>query len=453
MGTETTSPIYTTMVSGPVVAVFHESQRRGHSELTGEARTWLKTHWVIQALAALDTSISSATAIVQGSPVSVGSNVVQCPVTISIPGTRTVPESPARFPTHTFLSMALGLGTGGNRCDTGEGAWWPIQVALKAANVQQGESLTPDQLGLTIEEANTLVQVTKFRTIDDYVAASTLFDKVNTIIHPNHKPPTTYTYVRTAEGVVSYFGSWEDGAYDGYSTNGNKAAIYAERITNDGAFVWSHPEAPEPKTNKCTVSCPSGRVGYEACTQVGGKEICLDFADLYNSGVAYIIEWNQENGLELIAPIENDPENNETCRWERLFTQGGYDIMVRNPNNPEIMVGTVANPPANECYAKKEGDTHAIRFTSGPFPAEVGLSEVYFRDKTGNKGVYQTRILVQGDQNGWVFNGDPSVTYTAQPDTSQGQKCWACSQTDYKCTSLNLRVLYDDIPECVPLNS
>ena len=329
MGTETTSPVYTGIVTGPIVAVMHEAGRRGDTALRADAKDWLRTLWTVQALGSLEKTTTSATALVQGSPTSIG-DFSKCPLTLSVPGTRSMDYSPPLFPTHMYLSMATGLGAGSNRCTTTGGLWWPTETMLLAVNKGEGDVLTPQDMGLTSGEATILRDVMGYKTVGDYQAANNLFEQVKTLVHPDHKPPTPYTYVRTADGVASYFGSWEDGAYDGASTNGNKAAVYASRVDDTGAFTWLYPQSPYPKTGKCTSSCPAGRVGNQSCAKVSGTEYCMDFQDLVDSGIAYVIEWNQDEGLALMEPPSSGAGSCEdvTCNPGEVCLDGTCIVVM-----------------------------------------------------------------------------------------------------------------------------
>lgn len=455
MGTEFFSHVYGGGIMKSVVAAREESSRRGHADIEQKAEDWLSTYWAILSLAALPGPMDPYTMHVAGTTEQVPGNreFYKNALVSAMPGARTLPIQPVWSTQNAPFTLALNYGAGsryiGGRIDrhSGDALRFIYEIAGIASpedeTVDFAQAVPAEKTGLTEEQRETL---RRFVTTDEG------FEGVKSMVG-NDRPVTPVTFLRTNAGIAVWFGTWEDGAREGFNPNGNKPGIYAFRMLRTGETEILHPALAQKKSGMGGGN--SGRTGDAVCAEWReGPEICFNITDLLSSGLRGIYEWSRENGLRQI------PLN---CEWEDVPTpwpgdsssQGSYKIQVRQGINPQIRFLRADSPSFTDgCFVDDNEDTREWMWAQGPFNHTPGEERViYVRHKAGSKGTYNVEILLKADATGWTITGNPETSHTAN-EASKAHTCWACTSGSrsndpaWKCAGLDIRIGLAEIPAC-----
>ncbi len=449
MGSEIMSPLYGPPVLAANVAVRDKALSEGHTALADGAGQWLRTTWGLISLGTRDVAMRSVTAQVHGTPKNYPFNDRWQGTTAAVPGSRHLPGAYAWLGFHTLISYAAETSP-----RTGSAYhWWPDHIFLTLGGtpadwdigIPDGGTVTLETAGITASERSAL-----HRMITTDQGFSSIAGMVG-----EAKPVVPITFVRTSEGVMSYFGTWAEGSSDnptGFNPSGSKAATFAARILNDGSFRTLYPHT-ESKVGKERGG--SWREGQRVCARAEGVTDCMD---LPGGQVLMVAEWSAQ-GLRCVAGSNcgggDEPPGGDVC-GAVVAQQGSYDILGRVEGGvKQIKVVYKRDSPNDRtkepaCYRNGDGGEHVGRIT---FPdqwiahAPGTQTVIYTRIKEGGDGHNDLKIVARADATGWTITGSPEGL--ASPNNvGAGHACWACSGS--YCESMNLRVDLSSIPNTVP---
>ncbi|MBR9700603.1 hypothetical protein GOV11_01935 [Candidatus Woesearchaeota archaeon] len=495
MGTEIFSPTaYTGMIVSPNLAVYHEAKRRGHSTLSDKASQWLTTHFVMQALGSASGTLSAHN--VFGHPASQGPASGNpgpawnaCGYVVSMAGSRSKWDSLSWHHNRPLFSWAMGSGACVENVDLeNEGAWWTTsaQVAMGYAN---GGAISEADMGLKEGTRALMASILALNNPDDYDAVYSVYEGIKEKIG-DHKPTVPFTFVRTANGVVTWMGTYEQSNHV-KSVNGNKGTVFAASYTGNTlqtlypfgtSLIGKHGEAWFAPYCKDSPSDPECRDGNYICATGDGGPYCMPFDELTDSGIVYAMEWNNEAGLVLHlpqcpdgncgacdpecdiccpGPNYNEEECDSGCSWQVAASPGAYDILVRvaGEDEYELKVEKVrdsdgvptTNPTCDLGDAPIESGPVDPGLRTGDFgphsSKDKGVVDIYFRQHHPDVR-WDTRIELTTTNDRWVINGvttKPDGTPLQTSDAAAGgRRCWCPPDTVY-CENMNIQIPFADV--------
>lgn len=276
MNNEIFSPGYTQQVIGAVLVVLKHAIDRGHTDLEIRASQWLKAYWAYLALGSNFSAPSKTmTSTTQNGFKSTKSKTSGFGVVV--PGTRSYPQQRRGVGNQdVFLSIALdhpwrSLNTNLNRA---YGVTGTLRAFLKAHGFSissrgkpniLSRSVDPRHVGLTADERNKLNEfITSNGQLNTQYVLGLLGDYNQLMCN--------LTYIRTTEGIISWFGT---SATVDQSCSVTKGGSY-----NATSRIFARPEAyflARIKKDKNPSMGRTWRENNKICGEGPGMpKLCLD---------------------------------------------------------------------------------------------------------------------------------------------------------------------------------
>ncbi|MGH9382502.1 MAG: hypothetical protein ACRD2Z_18135 [Thermoanaerobaculia bacterium] len=360
LGTEVLSPLYMQSVLGSMLAVRAHAVDRGHVQLVATADHWLKAVWALMALSTAEAPLAGGTIVQRKDEEAVEPNrAYTAGVSVPAAGSRANRQGNVGMNTllHPFMSLALDWKprryTANLRLSPGFYGGLLIGATSLGFRVDQdgrvdlgGFSPPPERLGLTAAEQQTLA---RFVASDGRQGLSQVLALLG-----DRRPSCEMTFLRTTEGLTSWFGTSKQPQR---VCNRNKGPLFAARyeaVTRHA--TWLHPTV---QTNPAE-SGQSFRREDQICARLeDGTERCID---IVGGTVIYEVAWTKGQGAVVVDGIASAPAQDEDAG-------GQADAPVEEPpaEADDTPTDTAEDADAEEPAAESADPVEAIVFPNVRF--------------------------------------------------------------------------------------
>lgn len=298
LGTEVLSPLYMQSVLGAVLATRAHAVDRGHASLVAAADHWLKATWALLALSTAPAPIAGGTLVQHDTVEAVEPNrAYTAGVSVPVAGMRANRDGQAGMNSllHPFMSLALDWRPRRYTADLrlSPGFYRGLMIGAVSLGFRidgdgrvglDGYSPPPERLGLTDGEQQTLA-----RFVDS--GGTQGLSQVLAMLG-DRRPSCEMTFLRTTEGLTSWFGTSKRAQR---ICNRNKGPLIATRYDADTRHVtWLH---PTEKVNPAE-SGQSFRRDDQICARLeDGTERCID---IVGGDTIYEVAWTRKDGAVVV---------------------------------------------------------------------------------------------------------------------------------------------------------
>lgn len=343
LGSEVLSPLYTQSVLGSVLATRAHAVDRGHASLVAAADHWLKATWALLALSAAPAPIASGTLVQHDSVEAVEPNrAYTAGVSVPVAGMRANRDGQAGMNSllHPFMSLALDWQPRRYTADLrlSPGFYRGLLIGAVSLGFRidgdgrvdlDGYSPPPERLGLTRDEQQTLA-----RFVDS--GGTQGLSQVLAMLG-DRRPSCEMTFLRTTEGLTSWFGTSKRAQR---ICNRNKGPLIAARYDADTRHVtWLHPT----KNVNPAESGQSFRRDDQVCARLeDGTERCID---IVGGDTIYEVAWTKKDGAVVV-----DGSARASADLGLGSDDAGADIPPADevPSEPIVAEQIPLDPPAPE---------------------------------------------------------------------------------------------------------